>query len=617
MTDLGSVPGVQPQYGGLFILASDPASLYIGGDANGSLGALYRIALVRDGDDAITGFSGTAVRVADAPYNDGGITLDPGGHISYAQWPSNGYGQIDLATGTVVNQIDLTPLGVASASAMVAFIPAGFPGAGGMRIASWSGGEFYEVGYSVDPGGIIGITSVTPVPASTLPGGPEGWAYVPSGSPQFAAPSMIVSEYSSATVSVFEMDGTGNPVIATRRDFVTGLNGAEGAAFDPVSGAYLFSTFGGGDHVIVVEGFAAPTVANATLLPASLDFGDVAQGATSPAQGPHAVQHGHGTARDRGCGHSRRLVRSGQHVSGRVAGRKVSHPAKAAPSKSPALRMPLDRRLAVTTSQRTRARCSRPYNATASPAQQAPCHLRPSISAMYRKGRPVPGKSSRSRAPVPARCRSPVPLKTGAGTTPSAPARSVRRASRPARAARSRPPVRQTPSEGRPAATTSRRMPARCNPPCNATAFPAQRGTCRLRRSTSAMWRKGRPAPRKSSRSRAPAAVRCRSAVPVRAEAGTTSSARVRSVCQASLRARVARSTSPAHRTPRGLQAGSYSLVTDAGAFESAMQCSGIAIGPGQPAQPVPTRSPAGIAGLIALLALAGTMVARARRPAR
>ena len=43
---------------------------------------------------------------------------------------------------------------------------------------------------------------------------------------------------------------------ATRRDFITVLEGAEGAAIDPLTGDFLFSTFGGGHRIIVVRGFA-------------------------------------------------------------------------------------------------------------------------------------------------------------------------------------------------------------------------------------------------------------------------------------------------------------------------------------------------------------------------
>jgi hypothetical protein len=67
---------------------------------------------------------------------------------------------------------------------------------------------------------------------------------------------MIVSEYSAGQVAVYDMDVSGNPVIASRRLFISGLTGAEGAAIDPISGSFLFSTFGGGNHVVVVRGFA-------------------------------------------------------------------------------------------------------------------------------------------------------------------------------------------------------------------------------------------------------------------------------------------------------------------------------------------------------------------------
>ena len=39
---------------------------------------------------------------------------------------------------------------------------------------------------------------------------------------------------------------------------ITGLDGAEGAFIDPVTGDYLFSTFGSTNRVIVVKGFSKP-----------------------------------------------------------------------------------------------------------------------------------------------------------------------------------------------------------------------------------------------------------------------------------------------------------------------------------------------------------------------
>lgn len=256
--DLGAPPGVVANFGGLFILPSEPNMLYIGGAANGIFGQLFRVPLVRDVNGIVTGFTGTAEVVGDLPYNDGGITPDPGGLVSYGQWPVNRYGQMDPATGLLVTDIDLSPLGVASSSSCVAFIPAGIPGAGGMRISSWSGGQYYRVSYSVGAGGIIQLGDVEAVPESQLPGGPEGFTWVPPGSPLFPNFTMIVSAYSAGQVDVYDVNGSGDPIISSGRPFLTGLAGAEGAAIDPVTGDFMFSTYGGGNRVIFVSGFVPP-----------------------------------------------------------------------------------------------------------------------------------------------------------------------------------------------------------------------------------------------------------------------------------------------------------------------------------------------------------------------
>ena len=69
---------------------------------------------------------------------------------------------------------------------------------------------------------------------------------------------MLVSEYSAGKIGAYDLDGQSNPVPATRKDFVTGLSGAEGALLDPFSGDFLFSTFGGESRIIAVRGFGPP-----------------------------------------------------------------------------------------------------------------------------------------------------------------------------------------------------------------------------------------------------------------------------------------------------------------------------------------------------------------------
>lgn len=168
----------------------------------------------------------------------------------------NQLGQVESGSTTDDKVIDLGPLGIASSHAALAFVPAGYNGAGGFKMLSWSGGQFYNAVITPDGTGTYNVTSATQV--TTLPGGPEGFIYVPLGSPLFANQSMLISDYSSNRVSAYEIDALGNPVAASRKDFVTGLSGAEGAAIDPLTGDFLFSTFGGGDRVVRVEGFATP-----------------------------------------------------------------------------------------------------------------------------------------------------------------------------------------------------------------------------------------------------------------------------------------------------------------------------------------------------------------------
>jgi hypothetical protein len=70
---------------------------------------------------------------------------------------------------------------------------------------------------------------------------------------------MAVSSYGNGKVVVFEVGSDGLPNVSTARDLITGLAGAEGALIDPVTGDFLFSTYGGGDKIIRVSGFRAPS----------------------------------------------------------------------------------------------------------------------------------------------------------------------------------------------------------------------------------------------------------------------------------------------------------------------------------------------------------------------
>ena len=138
------------------------------------------------------------------------------------------------------------------------FVPQGQPGAGSLKLASYRGGGWYDADVVADGAGTYDLANVREIVDSRIDGGPEGFVYVPSGSPQFSGPSLLVSEYGVDEVAAYQVDANGDPRIGTRRSMISGLDGAEGALLDPVTGDFLFSTFGGGSRVIAVRGFRAP-----------------------------------------------------------------------------------------------------------------------------------------------------------------------------------------------------------------------------------------------------------------------------------------------------------------------------------------------------------------------
>ena len=111
-TDLGSIPDLPTQYGGLCLLAGDPSTLIIGGSANTPNGAIYSVPLIRDSSFHIIGFAGPASIFCEAAYNDGGVTYGPGGVLFASRWPVNELGQILPGSNFTNKIIDLTPFGV-------------------------------------------------------------------------------------------------------------------------------------------------------------------------------------------------------------------------------------------------------------------------------------------------------------------------------------------------------------------------------------------------------------------------------------------------------------------------------------------------------------------------
>ncbi len=259
VTDLGSVAGLPPDYGGMVFKAGDPGTLLIGGAANTPDGLFYEVPVIRDATDSIVGFGAISPFGTVGEYNDGGIAYGPGGVLFTSQWSVNNLGQTLPGSVDEDKIIDLGPLGITDDISIsgLNFIPADISGAGRMKAVSWEGGSWWDIQLAPDGAGtynVIGASLET-----VLPGGPEGFVFIDeAGNLGFDVDSLLISDYSAGRISAYELDSEGNPLVATRRDFITGLDGAEGAVIDPLTGDFLFSTFGGGDRIVRVDGFVPP-----------------------------------------------------------------------------------------------------------------------------------------------------------------------------------------------------------------------------------------------------------------------------------------------------------------------------------------------------------------------
>jgi hypothetical protein len=263
--NLGPVPGVPSPLGGIVVSAADPNRLIVAGASERPEGALYAIEVTRDSCGHILGFVGTATRIATAPYVDANLVYGPGNLLVYTEWPQYTLSQLAPGATTPSVRTNLTSLGLAplpdQGPGGIGYVPPGLMGAGTLRIVTWPEGRWYHVAATLS-GGLYTIDGLTEVARiSTEPG---GFAYVPAGSPGFDRQSLIMAEWRRSDrtldrVAVFEVDEDGDPVPASRREFFSRFPRPWGAYFEPITGDYLFLTWGDGDdRAYIVQGFVPP-----------------------------------------------------------------------------------------------------------------------------------------------------------------------------------------------------------------------------------------------------------------------------------------------------------------------------------------------------------------------
>jgi hypothetical protein len=253
LVSLGSVAGVPGPYGGITFL--DNNHLLLGGSANNGAGVIDEVPLTRDVNGHIISF-GAVAQFSTAPQIDGGLQFGPGGVLFFTGYPSNTVGQIKPGSTSPDKTTNVTADSITSSVGTLAFVPAGYNGAGNMIIGSYNGGGFCKSTVTTDGSGTYNIGNCTN--QVSIGGGPEGLVYVPLGSADFASPSVLIAQYGTGNISAYTIDANGLPVAGSQTNFISGLNGAEGATIDPVTGDFLFSTFNGGNQIIQVQGFVAP-----------------------------------------------------------------------------------------------------------------------------------------------------------------------------------------------------------------------------------------------------------------------------------------------------------------------------------------------------------------------
>lgn len=253
--DLGELPGVPKEWGGVIVEKDDPYVLLAGGAANTAAGKLYAVSIARDEDCHILGYQAKPTTTfSAAEYNDGGLTYHPVSEVLFlSRWPANELGQLKPGSMVTDKVTALAPLGVVSSPGGFTFVPAGFAGEHTLKAVSWPGGEWYTLDLAPDGAGTYDVTKATM--NTKIVGGPEAFVYISDENPEFAVDSLLVAEWSAGNIAAYEADADGNPVIVTRKDFIKGLSGAESAYVDPLSGDFLFATFAGVERLVAIRGF--------------------------------------------------------------------------------------------------------------------------------------------------------------------------------------------------------------------------------------------------------------------------------------------------------------------------------------------------------------------------
>jgi hypothetical protein len=257
-------PATPLSWGGVNFKPGNPNVLLMGAYAYNSTGELWEVPIVRGAGGHITGLAGGDVMVASAPYIDGGVTFAPGNVLLFTSWPVNTLGQLKPGSTSPDRSDVLTSFGVTVSTGGACVVPAGFAGAGRLKLTVYNTDAWFDTTITPDGSGTFtpGAASQTASLPGTGYGGPEGIAYVHGGASGIAVDSVVIAEYGEWQVALYDIDANGDPIPATRQVLLDNLINADGIVRDAATGDFVVvgqsGTFG------LIQRTSAPPTAYCT-----------------------------------------------------------------------------------------------------------------------------------------------------------------------------------------------------------------------------------------------------------------------------------------------------------------------------------------------------------------
>jgi hypothetical protein len=264
---LGKIPGVHEPYGAInFALGADD-QVIVSGFSGAETALIYVADLTRDATGSISGFAGTASKLMDAYAITDGAAYGPDDVLFYSR-SSWEMGEVKPGSTTTDKVVKFSNASMYRPTGLN-FVPPGFPGAGQLKMTTfYTNGDWWSLDIEPDDAGTYDVTSALKGPA--LPGYPEGFTYVPDGLPGFPNPNVVVCEFANAygigKLTAYDLDENGNPVLAERREIVTGLDVPAGIAIDPVTGDLLWTSYQGVAYLLR-KAPLPPTTTTTTTIP--------------------------------------------------------------------------------------------------------------------------------------------------------------------------------------------------------------------------------------------------------------------------------------------------------------------------------------------------------------